>query len=96
MSEQQEPYLMVPYSETAEVSVWVVDSHLQMFTNLPEETARNKAAFEPGHIYFFAEFAAEGTEEVKHEDHYRDAITGKFVSEEKAEANPDTTVHEES
>lgn len=91
---EQAPGVYVPYSETPEVSVWVCDKNLQLFSNVSEEIARMKANNETGHIFFFAELSTD-SDEVQHEEHYRDAITGKFVKEEEAVAHPDTTVHEE-
>lgn len=88
-------HMYVPYTEETEASVWVVDNNLQLFSNIPEETARTRADFELGHIFFFAELTTDATEEIKHEAHYRDAISGQFVTEADAEANPDTTVREE-
>ena len=88
-------HMYVPYTEETEASVWVVDSNLQLFSNIPEATARERASFELGHIFFFAELTTDATDEVKHEAHYRDAISGQFVTEAEAEAHPDTTVREE-
>jgi hypothetical protein len=94
MTEQS---MYVPYSEATQASVWVVDNHLQMFTNIQEELASSKAEFELGHIFFFAELTTDNaTDEVTHSAHYRDAISGKFVTEDEAESHPDTTVREEN
>lgn len=52
-----ESIIYVPYTEFPDVAVWVTDKHLQMFTNVSEETAATLADGYPEHFYFFAELS---------------------------------------
>lgn len=95
MTEQDGGVLYIPDNGSLNVSVWVTDRELRLFTNIAEETAANLAEHEDEHIFFFAELSPPDEGEVRHGEHYRSAVTGQFVTEDEADANPDTTVKEE-
>lgn len=57
--EEESGTVYVPYTEEVNASVWCVDTALQMFTNLSEESAVLLAELYPAHNYFFAEFAVQ-------------------------------------
>lgn len=59
-TEVKEQVFFMDYHETPEVSVWCAGPGLQMFSNIPEETAKNLAQeYFDTHIYFFAELSVE-------------------------------------
>lgn len=55
--------LYIPHEEGSDkFTVWAVDPHLQLITNVTEDNACINAEEFPDHVYFFAEFEAEKDE----------------------------------